>query len=142
MSATDEGTTQVTASEEFISNDRVAAGLAVRESVLGPEYVERAVTSAANSPFGPEWQRFLTEYCWGRIWGSDDLPKRTRSLLTVALLAALGKPEELASHIRGARRNGCTKEEVRGALMQAACYAGVPVGVEGFRVADRVWAEG
>lgn len=132
----------MSAPDQFINNDRVAEGLGVRETVLGPDYVERAIESAKNSPFGPDWQQFLTEYCWGRVWGSDDLPKRTRSLLTVALLAALGKPEELASHIRGARRNGCTREEVRGALMQAACYAGVPVGVEGFRVADRVWSEG
>lgn len=116
-------------------------GVQVRREVLGGEYVDRAFEKSRASAFGATWQEFLTEYCWGRLWGSEDLPAATRSLVTVALLAALGRSTELEAHIRGARRNGCQVEEVRAALMHAAVYAGVPAGVEGFRVADRVWAE-
>lgn len=121
------------ATEEF------KQGLENRREVLGPEYVERALTAAETSPFGPDWQEFLTEYCWGRSWGNADLPRATRSLITISLLAALGKSKELGTHILGARRNGCTREQVRAALMHTAVYAGVPVGVDAFRVADEVW---
>ena len=115
-------------------------GLNNRRQVLGDEYVDRALERSAGSAFGPDWQEFLTEYCWGRSWGNDDLPRATRSLITISLLAALGKSKELGTHIHGARRNGCTAEQVRAALMHTAVYAGVPVGVDAFRVADEVWA--
>lgn len=115
------------------------AGLKVRREVLGEDYVDRSLGGAADSPFGPQWQEFLTEYCWGRSWASDVLPRSTLSLVTVALLAALGRGKELGTHIRGARRNGCSTEDIRAVLMHTAVYAGVPAAVEGFRIADEVW---
>lgn len=114
-------------------------GLEVRRSVLGDDYVDAALAKAATSPFGDEWQRFVTEHCWDAVWNDARLPPRTRSLITVALLAALGRSAELGAHLRGARNNGCTVEEVTAALIQAAVYAGMPAGVEGFRVAGEVW---
>jgi 4-carboxymuconolactone decarboxylase len=122
-----------------MAEDRFERGLQIRREVLGDEYVDAALSKAAGAPFGMDWQRFVTEHCWDATWGDEALPRATRSLITVALLAALGKPAELGAHIRGARNNGCTLEEVRAALLQAATYAGAPVGVEGFRVANEVW---
>jgi 4-carboxymuconolactone decarboxylase len=122
-----------------MDDDRFERGLQIRREVLGDEYVDAALERAEASPFGMDWQRFVTEHCWHATWGDDTLPRATRSLITVALLAALGRSNELGAHIRGARRNGCTKEEVGAALIQAATYAGAPAGVEGFRVANEVW---
>jgi 4-carboxymuconolactone decarboxylase len=122
-----------------MAEDRFERGMRIRREVLGDEYVDAALQRAEDAPFGMEWQRFVTEHCWDATWGDDTLPRATRSLITVALLAALGRSNELGAHIRGARRNGCTMEEVRAALIQAATYAGAPAGVEGFRVANEVW---
>jgi 4-carboxymuconolactone decarboxylase len=122
-----------------MTDDRFERGLQIRREVLGDEYVDAALERATATPFGMDWQRFVTEHCWDATWGDDALPRATRSLITVALLAALGRSNELGAHIRGARRNGCTMDEVRGALIQAATYAGAPAGVEGFRVANEVW---
>lgn len=125
-----------------MTTDEYQAGLKVRKEVLGDSYVDGSLGRAADSPFGTNWQEFLTEYCWGRSWGDDDLSRATRSLITIALLAALGRSKELAIHIHGARRNGCTAEQVRAALMHTAVYAGVPAGVDAFRVADEAWSKG
>lgn len=122
-----------------MTTDGYEVGLKVRREVLGEDYVDGNLSKAAGSPFGPQWQEFLTEYCWGRSWGGDELPRKTRSLVTVALLAALGRSKELGTHILGARNNGATEEEIRAVLMHTAVYAGVPVGVEAFRVAEEVW---
>jgi 4-carboxymuconolactone decarboxylase len=123
-----------------VPTEEFERGIKTRRDVLGDEYVDRALARSDSSPFGPDWQEMLTEFCWGRSWSNDDLPRATRSLITISLLAALGKSKELGTHIHGARRNGCTAEQVRAALMHTAVYAGVPVGVDAFRVADEVWA--
>ncbi|HEY8369290.1 MAG TPA: carboxymuconolactone decarboxylase family protein [Thermodesulfobacteriota bacterium] len=115
------------------------AGKAVRTEVLGPEYVEKSLS--LTDDFNKPWQDLLTEYCWGAIWTRPGLDRRTRSLLNLAMLAVLGRPHELGLHIRGALRNGATKEEIRETLMQAAVYGGVPAGVEAFRTANAVFAE-
>jgi 4-carboxymuconolactone decarboxylase len=115
------------------------AGKQVRSEVLGPEYVQRAL--ARTDDFNGPWQELLTEYCWGAIWTRPGLPRTTRSLLNLAMLAALGKSQELALHVRGALRNGVTKEEIREVFMQVAVYAGVPCAVEAFRTANNVFAE-
>ena len=114
-------------------------GLEIRKTVLGKEYVENALRNADE--FSRPFQEFMTEYCWGAVWGREELPKKTRSLLNLAMLGALNKPHELKLHIGGALRNGVSKEEIREVFMQVACYAGIPAGVDSFRIAREVFAE-
>lgn len=114
-------------------------GLEIRRQVLGPKYVERSLGDVDD--FNRDFQRFITEYCWGGCWGRDGLEPSVRSLVTVSLLAALGRSEELATHVRGALRNGCTEAQLRDALFHVTVYAGVPAGLEAFRVARRVLRE-
>lgn len=115
------------------------AGKAVRAEVLGPEYVQKSL--ARSDDFNRPWQEMLTEYCWGAIWTRPGLERKTRSMLNLAMLASLGKSHELGLHIRGALRNGCSKDEIREVFMQVAVYAGVPCAVEAFRTANAVFAE-
>jgi 4-carboxymuconolactone decarboxylase len=115
-------------------------GLKVRKEVLGAEYVEAALSSADD--FNRPFQELVTEYAWGAVWGREGLPRKTRSMLNLAMLTALNRPQELKLHVRAAIRNGCTKEEIREILMHAAIYAGVPAAVDAFRVAREVIAEG
>lgn len=114
-------------------------GLEIRKSVLGKEYVENAMRN--TDEFVQPFQEFLTEYCWGAVWGRDGLPHKTRSMLNLAMLSALGREHELRLHLRGALRNGVTKEEIREVLIQVAVYAGVPTAVSAFRVAREVFAD-
>jgi 4-carboxymuconolactone decarboxylase len=86
-------------------------------------------------------QRLVTEYCWGACWGREELPKKIRSLLNLAMLSTLGRNHELKMHTKGAIRNGCTKEEIREVLLQVAIYAGVPAAVDSFRVAKEALNE-
>jgi 4-carboxymuconolactone decarboxylase len=121
--------------------ERFDVGLEARTRVLGQEYVDRAYANADG--FSREWQDFLTEYCWGGVWGRSALSDRQRSLNNLCLLAALNRSEEFKTHFRGALRNGCTLDELRDTLFQIAVYAGVPAGVEAFRLArDVLQAEG
>jgi 4-carboxymuconolactone decarboxylase len=122
-----------------MTNDLFDRGLAIRKSVLGAEYVEKSIGSADE--FNLPMQELTTEYCWGAIWGRPGLPHKTRSMLNLAMLSALNRPHELRLHIRGALRNGVTKEEVREVLLQVAIYCGIPAGVESFRIAKEVLAE-
>lgn len=115
------------------------AGLAVRRAVLGDAYVERSLREADE--FMAPFQQLVTEYCWGDIWTRDDLPRQTRSLINIAMLTALNRPDELRLHVRGARNNGCTQDEIRGVLLQAAVYCGVPAALTAFKVAREVLAE-
>lgn len=114
-------------------------GLEIRKSVLGAEFVEDAI--AAADDFNMPLQRLVTEYCWGAVWGREELPKKTRSLLNIAMIGTLNRNHELKLHVKGAIRNGCTREEVREVLLQVAIYAGVPAAVDSFRVAREALAE-
>jgi 4-carboxymuconolactone decarboxylase len=114
-------------------------GLQKRKEVLGEEYVERSVQGAEG--FNREFQRFMTEYCWGGVWCGTALDDRQRSLNNLSMLAALGRMEEFELHFKGALRNGCTLDELRETLLQVAVYAGVPAGVSAFRAARKVLAE-
>lgn len=120
-------------------SERYERGMKIRREVLGDEYVEDALRNADD--FSRPFQEILTEVAWGTAWSRGVLTRQERSLINVAMLAALGRSHELAIHLRGALRNGCTREQIREALIQAAVYAGMPVGVEGFRVARQVLAE-
>lgn len=115
-----------------MSDDRRERGLAMRRRVMGDEYVDRALGNATD--LSRSFQELVTEYCWGQ-WASEGLDTKTRSLVTMAILGALGRSQELTGHLRGARRNGCTDEEIRECLMHVAIYAGIPAGVEAFRLA-------
>jgi 4-carboxymuconolactone decarboxylase len=115
------------------------SGLAVRKAVLGSEYVEKSLANAND--FTRPFQELVTEACWGMIWTRPGLPRKTRSLLNIAMLTALGRTHELKLHIRGALNNGCTKEEIQEVLLQATMYCGMPAGLDGFRAADEVLRE-
>ena len=121
-------------------DDRFAAGMDVRRSVLGDAHVDRA--EAAKTDFDADFQRFITEGAWGSVWSRPGLDKRTRSLLVVALLAALGHEEELAMHVRATRNTGATPEDVKEVLLMVAVYAGVPAANAAIRVARAVYADG
>ena len=103
---------------------RFDAGRRVRRAVLGDAHVDRA--EAAATPFDAPFQQFITETAWGTLWADDALDRRTRSLVTIAVLAALGRQEELALHLRASENTGATPAEIREALMHVAVYAGVP----------------
>ena len=119
-----------------MDTERYDVGLEARRRVLGEEYVTRAMSTADS--FNHELQQLVTEYCWGGVWGRSALTDRQRSLNNLCLLAALNRPEEFMAHFRGALRNGCTLDELRDTLLQITVYAGVPAGVEAFRLARRV----
>lgn len=114
-------------------------GLAKRKSVLGEEYVEKALASADD--FNRPFQDMLNEYCWGTIWGDERIPAKTRSMINLGLIAGINRMEEWELHLRGAIRNGVTRDEIQSILHQIAVYAGMPAGVECFRIARRVFAE-
>ncbi len=114
-------------------------GLEIRKSVLGAEFVEKAI--AAADDFNMPLQRLVTEYCWGACWGREGLPKKIRSMLNIAMISTLNRNHELKMHVKGAIRNGCTKEEIREVLLQVAIYSGVPAAVDSFRVAKEALAE-
>jgi 4-carboxymuconolactone decarboxylase len=113
-------------------------GLAVRREVLGDAHVDRATATATE--FSQPWQEYVTTAAWGQVWARPGLDRRTRSMLTLALLTALRCEEELAMHVRGALRNGVTPEEIREVLLHTAVYAGVPAANTAFAIAERVLA--
>lgn len=122
-----------------MSDDVYELGLGIRREVLGDEYVRAASENADD--FTRDFQRFVSEYCWGACWGRDTLPRTTRSLLVLSILATAGRWEEFELHFRGALTNGCTEDELKDALYHVAVYAGVPAGVSAFRIGKRVLAE-
>jgi len=117
-------------------SEKYEKGMSVRREVLGDEYVDKAINAATE--FTKPLQDLVTENCWGEIWTRDAIPKKTRSLVTIATLAALKAPAELKLHVRGALRNGCTVEEIQEVLLQATVYCGVPAGIDAFRAAKEV----
>lgn len=114
-------------------------GMAVRRSVLGDAHVDRSLERATD--FDADFQEFITKTAWGQIWTRPGLDIRTRSMLTIGMLAALGKDGELKLHIRATRNTGVTRDEVKEILMQAAVYAGVPAGNHAIALARAVYAE-
>ncbi|MFZ1203930.1 MAG: carboxymuconolactone decarboxylase family protein [Candidatus Acidiferrales bacterium] len=114
-------------------------GREIRSSVLGKEFVDNAFNTADE--FNLPLQELVTEYCWGAIWGREELPRKTRSMLNLAMISALNRPHELKAHIQGALVNGVTLVEIREVLLQVAIYCGVPAAVDSFRVAREVFAE-
>jgi 4-carboxymuconolactone decarboxylase len=114
-------------------------GHAIRSMVLGEAYVNAATANADD--FNKPFQDLVTEYCWGAVWGREDLPLKTRSMLNLAMISVLNRPHELRTHIRGALTNGVTRDEIREVFMQVAIYAGVPAAVDSFRIAREVFAE-
>lgn len=121
-----------------MSEERYEVGLKVRRSVLGESHVDRA--EARKTTFDEDFQRFITEGAWGSVWARPGLDRRTRSLLVIALMAALGHEEELAMHIRATRNTGATREDVKEALLMVAVYAGVPAANTAIRIAKEVYA--
>lgn len=122
-----------------MSNETFETGMRIRKEVLGSEFVERSF--AAADEFNRPHQELVTEYCWGAVWGRAGLDKKTRSMLNLAMIAALNRPHELKMHVKGALRNGVTKEEIREVFMQVTIYAGVPAGVDSIRLAKEAFAE-
>jgi 4-carboxymuconolactone decarboxylase len=122
-----------------MSESTFEQGLALRKQVLGSEYVEKSL--AAADDFSRAMQELSTEYCWGTIWTRPGLSLRDRSLLNLGMISALNRPHELKLHIRGALRNGLSREEIREVLLQVAVYCGVPAGMASFQLAREVFAE-
>lgn len=115
-------------------------GLKVRYEVAGKEYVDRALANG-SSEFARPMQELVTEACWGSVWARPGLERKQRSLLNIAMLCALNRSTELGVHVRGAVNNGASEVEIRETLLQAAIYCGMPAGIEGFKVAERVIEE-
>jgi 4-carboxymuconolactone decarboxylase len=122
-----------------MDNKNFEKGMKVRRAVLGDAHVDRA--EANKTPFDADFQRFITETAWGSVWARPGLDHRTRHLVTLAMLAALGKEHELAMHIRATQNTGVTQEELKEVFMQVAIYAGVPSANTAFSIAKRVYAE-
>ncbi len=118
---------------------RYDIGLKMRKQVLGAEYVDRALSNVDD--FNRDFQRLLTEYCWGETWGDDTLNPRERSILNLGMIGALGKMEQSATHVRGALNTRLTPNEIRAALTQITIYCGAPKGVDCFRIAKPIIAE-
>src|SRR5690606_12290271 len=114
-------------------------GLEIRKSVLGKEFAERSIANATE--FNRPLQELVTEYCWGAVWGRDELPKKTRSIINLAMISAHNRPHELKMHVKGALRNGCSREEIREVLLQVGIYCGIPAAVDSFRIAMEALAE-
>lgn len=122
-----------------MADEKYDAGMRVRRAVLGDAHVDRA--EANKTDFDADFQRFITETAWGSVWTRPGLERQTRHLLTIAILAALGKENELAMHIRATRNTGVTPEQIKEVFHQVAIYAGVPAANSAFGIAKRVYAE-
>lgn len=122
-----------------MSNERFEQGLKVRRAVLGEAHVNPALENADD--FTRPMQELVTENAWGTVWSREGLSLKTRSMLTLALLTALNRPHELRAHLRGALRNGVTREEIREILLHTHAYCGWPAAIDSFRTAKEVFDE-
>ncbi|KDB07854.1 4-carboxymuconolactone decarboxylase [Burkholderia sp. lig30] len=118
---------------------RYDAGMKVRRAVLGDAHVDRSLEH--RTEVNEEFQNLITRYAWGEIWTREGLPRHTRSMLTIAMMVALNRGEELALHLRAARNNGVTRDEIKEVLLQTAIYCGVPAANSAFHLADRIFQE-
>jgi len=116
-----------------MDNDQYQQGLAIRREVMGDAFVDKALESATD--FTQPLQELVTKNAWGEVWARDGLSKQTRSLITIATLAALKAPAELKGHVRGALRNGCSVAEIQEVLLHSTVYCGMPAGIDAFRAA-------
>ena len=119
--------------------ERFETGMKIRREVLGDAHVDAAI--AKRNAFSEAFQDLITRYAWGEIWTRPGLPRQTRSLITVAMLVALNREEELRMHLRAALKNGATQEEIRETLLQSAIYCGVPAANSAFRIAQEIFSE-
>jgi 4-carboxymuconolactone decarboxylase len=122
-----------------VATDLFEKGLEVRRAVLGKDFVDKSISDADD--FTHPLQELITEYCWGSVWARPGLPRKTRSLINLAMLTALNRPHEVKLHLRGALNNGCSKEEIMEVLLQTAIYCGVPAAVDSFRTAKEFFQE-
>jgi 4-carboxymuconolactone decarboxylase len=130
---------QIPAWRNLVNQEQFEKGLKVRREVLGADRVEASLNNA--DAFDMPMQELVTQYCWGEVWTRPGLDRRTRSLLNLAMIAALNRPHELGLHVRGAINNGVTKEEITEVFLQVAIYCGVPAGIDSFRTARKVFEE-
>ena len=119
-----------------MDKDTYDRGLDMRKKVLGAAYVEKQMGNADD--FNRDFQRIVTQYCWGEAWGDTALTPRERSILNLGMIASLGRMEEFQTHVRGALNNGMTPNEIRAVLIQIAVYCGIPCGVDCFRHAKPI----
>jgi 4-carboxymuconolactone decarboxylase len=119
--------------------ERYSNGLEVRRAVLGDAHVDRALTRA--NAFNQEFQELITRYAWGEIWTRPGLPRHTRSLITLAMMVALNRPDEFRLHVRAAFNNGVTRDQIKEVLLQSAIYCGVPAANSAFHLAEEVFAQ-
>jgi 4-carboxymuconolactone decarboxylase len=114
-------------------------GLELRRAVVGADYVDKSLADADD--FTRPFQELVTRYCWGEVWSRPGLERSERSIINLAMIAALNRPQELKLHVRGALRNGLTRDQIREIFMQVSIYCGIPAGLESFRVAREVFKE-
>ncbi|MCL7749613.1 carboxymuconolactone decarboxylase family protein [Halalkalibacter alkaliphilus] len=122
-----------------MANHLYEKGLEIRKVVIGEEFVEKAIKNAND--FNQPLQELVTEYCWGKIWAREGLSMKTRSMLNLAMLTALNRPDEMKIHVRGALTNGVTKEEIKEIYLQTAIYCGLPAAIDSFKLAQQVFDE-
>ena len=122
-----------------MNEDLYQRGMQIRRAVLGDDYVDKSL--AAADDFSRPIVELSTEYCWGRVWGRPGLERRDRSLLNLAMIAALNRPHELKIHVKGALTNGLTRAEICEVFLQVAIYCGIPAGLDAFKAANEVLKE-
>ena len=120
-------------------DERYEAGMKVRRAVLSDAHVDRSLEN--RTELTTEFQNFITRYAWGEIWTREGLPRHTRSLLTIAMMVALNRSEELALHLRAAKNNGVTQDEIKEVLLQTAIYCGVPAANSAYHLAQKIFDE-